>query len=432
MPKAMSRIIKLLLILLLIIGLVFSALVILAIESKPLVQEQSALQLDEADSVKVLLQQITDSFRNRTNKQQIELSESQLTSLVGFAQRAFPKVVGKVSILSSQTRFLLSYALPFNYYLNIDTAVLPADGLKLDYVKIGDIHVPGAWFTDALVAFGNWYTDSDIASKFVQQIEKIEMRNTEMRIHIQPFAQFLQELNSIKKEMQVDGDEELRLRTAYYVKMLTELPEAKSNQGQSLMVYMKAVFAKALQRSTDASAYKENQAAIMALAIYIGHYRFANFVGDIKPNNGLPLAPKVAAVLAQRTDLNQHFIFSAAIQLLSQQGLSIAIGEFKELMDRAKDGSGYSFVDLTADYAGVKFAQTATHPETARALQLAVANGKDEGIIFPSIDNLPEGFSKAAFTQQFGGVDSPAYQALVSEVHSRVEALIIHQGQSLL
>ncbi|NCP63371.1 MAG: hypothetical protein GW763_02905 [Paraglaciecola sp.] len=428
----MSRIIKLLLILLLIIGLAFSALVILAVESKPLVQEQSGLQLDEADSVKVLLQQITDSFRNRTNKQQIELSEPQLTSLVGFAQRAFPKVVGKVSILSSQTRLLLSYALPLNYYLNIDTAVLPADGLVLDYVKIGDIHLPGAWFTNALVAFGNWYTDSDIASKFVQQIEKIEMRNTKMRIHIQPFAQFLQELNSIKQGMQVDGDEELRIRTAYYVKMLTELPEAKSSQRQSLMVYMNAVFAKALQRSTDASAHKENQAAIMALAIYVGHYRFANFVGDIKPNNGLPLAPKVAAVLAQRTDLNQHFIFSAAIQLLSQQGLSIAIGEFKELMDRGNDGSGYSFVDLTADYAGVKFAQTATHPETARALQLAVASGTDEGIIFPSIDNLLEGFSKAAFTQQFGGVDSPAYQALVNEVHSRVEALTIHQGQSLL
>jgi hypothetical protein len=428
----MSRIIKLLLILLLFACLAFTTLVFLAVESTPLVQEKSSLQLDEADSVKVLLQQITDSFRNRTNKQQIELSEPQLTSLVGFAQRAFPKIVGKVSILSSQTRLLLSYALPLNLYLNIDTAVLPADGLKLDYVKIGDIHVPGAWFTDASVALGNWYTDSDIASKFVQQIEKIEMRNTQMRIHIQPFAQFLQELNSIKQGMQVDGDEELRLRTAYYVKLLTELPEAKSNQAQSLMTYMHAVFAKARERSTDASAYKENQAAIMALAIYAGHYRFANFVGDIKPNNGLPLAPKVAAVLAKRSDLNQHFIFSAAIQLLSQQGLSIAIGEFKELMDRGKDGSGYSFVDLTADYAGVKFAQTATHPDTARALQLAVANSREEGTIFPSIDSLPEGLSKAAFTQQIGGVDSPTYQALVSEVHNRVDALTIHQTQSEL
>ncbi len=39
-------------------------------------------------------------------------------------------------------------------------------------------------------------------------------------------------------------------------------------------------------------------------------------------------------VLANRKDLSLHFIFSAAIKLLSEQGISVAVGEFKELMDK--------------------------------------------------------------------------------------------------
>jgi hypothetical protein len=165
----------------------------------------------------------------------------------------------------------------------------------------------------------------------------------------------------------------------------------------------------------------------MALAIFTGHYRFANFVGEVQPVVGKIAQPKAPAILAKRVDLNQHFIFSAAIKILSEQGLSIAIGEFKELMDRGKGGSGYSFVDLSADYAGVKFAQTATEPEKALQLQNMLAGISSENVFFPSIKGLPEGFNKAEFTQRFGEIDSPEYLKIVNDIHNRVDSLAIHQ-----
>ena len=165
----------------------------------------------------------------------------------------------------------------------------------------------------------------------------------------------------------------------------------------------------------------------MALAIFVGHYRFANFVGEAQPVVGKIAQPKAPAILAQRVDLNQHFIFSAAIKVLSDQGLSIAVGEFKELMDRGKGGSGYSFVDLSADYAGVQFAQTATEPEKALQLQSLLAGISSETVFFPSISGLPEGFSKIEFKQRFDTIDSPEYLKLINEIHSRVDSLAIHQ-----
>jgi hypothetical protein len=165
----------------------------------------------------------------------------------------------------------------------------------------------------------------------------------------------------------------------------------------------------------------------MALAIYAGHHRFANFVGNVQPITNKLAMPQKPAMLAKRADLNQHFIFSAGIKILSEQGLSIAIGEFKELMDRGNGGSGYSFVDLSADFAGVKFAQTATEPEKAQNLQRLLANSTDETLFFPNIKGLPEGLNKAAFAKHFTQVDSPEYKKLVKEIHKRVDALAIHQ-----
>ena len=99
----------------------------------------------------------------------------------------------------------------------------------------------------------------------------------------------------------------------------------------------------AKKRSNYDTAPKENEAAILALAIYAGHHWFAKFVGDVQPKKGEVTLPKAKPTLKFRADLSQHFIFSAAIKILSEQDLSLAIGEFKELMDRGDDGSGYSF-----------------------------------------------------------------------------------------
>jgi len=401
-----------------------------AIEPIPLVVTSSGEQVSQAESVKKLMQQLRDSVKNRTNKQNIYISQDQLNSLVGFAQRAHGKINAQVHISPNSTNILASYQLPKNpigQYLNIDILLLPGSGIRIHHVKFGSVNVPGNLALGTLVYLANWYTNSDIASQFVQQVESVSMSERQMQLSVLPLDQFLRELNDVKQGVGGSSDEEMRLRTAYYLKQLSLLGVGKRSTSQSLAMYIGPVFTWAKNRSSYETAPKENEAAIMALAIYAGHHRFANLVGDVQPKRGKAALPNAKPMLKSRVDLNQHFIFSAAIKILSEQGLSIAIGEFKELMDRSADGSGYSFVDLAADFAGVQFAVAATNPSNARSVQNILAGNTDERLFFPNIKGLPEGLSKNEFNRRFTQVDSPEYLKMVRSINQRIAELPIHQ-----
>lgn len=428
----MGKLIKILFVLLLLSLVAIVGLFLTAIESQPLVVASSGEQVNNAESVKTLMKQLNNSLVDRTNKQDIKISQNQLNSLVGFAQRANGKVNGKVNITRRSTSILTSYQLPQNpigQYINLDILILPGEGINVSHVKVGPLTIPGNLALGTVVTLANWYTSSDIASQFVKQVESVTMTDQQVSLSVLPLDQFLQELNEVKQGVGGVDDEEMRLRTAYYLKQLSLLDIGKRSSAQSLAKFTGPLFTWAKNRSTYDTAAKENEAAIMALAIYAGHHRFANLVGDVQPIPGRVALPSVKPTLKSRTDLNQHFIFSAAIKVMSEQGVSMAIGEFKELMDRSRDGSGYSFIDLAADFAGVEFAVTATDTATASALQYIMAGNTDERTFFPDTQRLPEGLSKAEFTRQFEKVDSPKYLQMVKQIQQRIATLPIHQSR---
>ena len=406
------------------------AIFITALEHQPLVVSNSAEQVSQAESVKALMNQLNDSVKNRTSSQDIYISQDQVNSLVGFVQRAHGKINGQVHINPHSTRILASYKLPKNsvgQYLNIEILLLPGSGVQISHVKFGAFNIPGGFALGTLVYLANWYTNSDIASQFVRQIESVTMTKQHIQLSVLPLDQFLKDLNNVKQSLGVGSDEEMRLRTAYYLKQLSVLAAGRKLTSQSLAEYIGPVFSWAKNRSTDETAHEENEAAIIALAIYAGHHRFANLVGNVHPKRGKLALPNAKPSLKSRIDLNQHFIFCAAVKILSEQGLSIAIGEFKELMDRSHDGSGYSFVDLAADFAGVQFAVAATDPSSASLVQNLLAGNTDEAVFFPEIKGLPEGLSKNEFSQRFTEVDSPKYLEMVKIINQRIAELPIHQ-----
>jgi hypothetical protein len=426
----LAKLFKVISFLLLLTAVIIAGVFITIIEPVPIVITNSGVQVNQAESVKKLMKQLSNSVKNRTHKHNIHISQDQLNSLVGFAQRAHGKINGQVHISQSSTSILASYQLPqnpFGQYLNIDILLLPGNGIKVSHVKFGPVNIPGDFALGTLVYLANRYTNSDIASQFVQQVESVSMAERNMQLAVLPMDQFLRELNDVKQGFGGGGDEGMRLRTAYYLKQLSLLNVGESSAQQSLANYIGPLFTWAKNRSGFETAPKENEAAIMALAIYTGHHRFANLVGDVQPEKGKIALPKIQPRLKSRTDLNQHFIFSAAIKVLSEQGLSMAIGEFKELMDRGDGGSGYSFVDLAADFAGVEFAIAATTLSSASSVQNILAGNIDEDLFFPNIKGLPEGLNQNKFRQRFTQVDSPEYREMVRGINQRIAQLPIHQ-----
>ena len=415
-----------------IIGVVLVGLFFAALESEPAVQVASHRQIDEADSVGQLLEQLRNTLRRRNYTQSIVLNEAQLTSLVGLAKRALPAFSGQVDLAHGRSRLALSYRLPpwlMSRYLNVSLAVGEGNQLNIDRVDVGPFALPGDWVLGALVWYGDWHTNSDIASQFIAHIDKVRMSHDYVIITFDPLDQFLRQLNHVKNGLSGSQDEDLRLRTAFYLTLLSEMPEAHKLAPVSLSRYMAPLFTRVVARSETADPVRENQAALLALAIFAGHHRLANLVGDVQPNPDIVALPRYRPVLANRTDLTQHLLVSAAIQIMSYQGVSTAIGEFKELMDRARGGSGYSFVDLAADMAGVKLAEQISMPETAKEIQVYLASLQDEAALFPDIHGLPEGLSKQHFQERYGQVDSPAYKQQIADIEARLQNLFLYAYQ---
>jgi hypothetical protein len=181
--------------------------------------------------------------------------------------------------------------------------------------------------------------------------------------------------------------------------------------------------------SKESSATLENEAAILAITIYAGSPRFVALTGDLSfAIERIPIArPK--PVLLNRGDLSLHFIFSAAIKLMSEKGVSVAVGEFKELMDRGKGGSGYSFIDLAADLSGAHFAALAVDPQTAEHLQTVLMHAPNESLFMVATGDLEEGMSKAEFEAKYKKVDSPQYSRVVDIINERIQQLPINISQ---
>ena len=122
-----------------------------------------------------------------------------------------------------------------------------------------------------------------------------------------------------------------------------------------------------------------------------------------------------------------HFLYSAGITLATQQGIGIAAGEFKELLDSGNSGSGFSFADLAADRAGIQFVTVATASEAAaRQLQTKVVASNSEEDFFPDISGLVEGLSEEQFRQQYGSAESERYRKQVALIDQRIERLPVY------
>lgn len=409
------------------------AALLYGLEDEPIATANSSEQVANAESVTRLIQQLKQSLVKRNYTQNIVATNEQMNSVVGLVQRAKPEIAAEIRLQNSYATLAVTYTLPeniFGRYINLQFSVIDADRLVVEEVSYGSLTVSGEWLLSLMTWAVDWRTNSDIASDFLRHIDRVRIYQHGVFVTLQPIDEFLKKLNEIKNGLSVNQDEPLRQKTAFYLRLLSNLPFVDAPQPVSLSRYMSPLFKQVESRSRESDISEESEAAILALAIFAGHHRVANMVGEVQPVKGEVAMPWYRPVLVDRTDLTQHFLLSAAIQILSQRDVSLAIGEFKELMDRAIGGSGYSFVDLAADMAGIKLATGLNDPEQVGILVERLIRVTDETGFFPDISGLQEGISKQEFIQRFDAVDSPAYKRQVAEIERRLSRLALYKIES--
>lgn len=193
---------------------------------------------------------------------------------------------------------------------------------------------------------------------------------------------------------------------------------------------LEIAFAYAEDNSHGTDAVLPNRAAILALGKILGDDNVARVGGrdlDLGPaDERTRLRRRVR--LGGRGDLAQHYWVSAALAVLSDEQRSLAVGLSKEAMDSTPGGSGFSFIDMAANTAGIRLAGVATrNAKSAHAIQVRVAKGVGVADLLPSLAGLPEGLSRDELQADYGGLGGAETRRLLGEIDRRIAALPLYR-----
>jgi hypothetical protein len=214
--------------------------------------------------------------------------------------------------------------------------------------------------------------------------------------------------------------------TELYVRSLIRASARLPRGDEGFAGLMEAAFHQARQRSRAEDPRLENRAALLALALLLGHEGLEPLVGEIFDDalraKASPLMGSVT--LRGRQDWPRHFLITAAMKLLANEPLSDRVGLFKEKLDARRGGSGFSFTDVLANMAGMRLALGAVaNEDSARRLQATLAQGFRVDDFFPQAEDLPEGIPASRLLSDYGGVGGPGYLKVMEEIQRRLDRL---------
>ena len=167
--------------------------------------------------------------------------------------------------------------------------------------------------------------------------------------------------------------------------------------------------------SQDAAGY--NRAAFVALSlIVVGEKAYPLVPGAAALIKKCPAAAAPPVTLQGRDDLAKHWTFSAALAAALGEDVADNLGEWKELDDSLDGGSGFSFVDLAADRAGVRAALLSSASSTAEAMQQRLKNAHDDDLLPAQLLQAPEGLSEDFFQARFGNLQAGTYRRALAYI----------------
>ena len=366
---------------------------------------------------------------------EVEMTAAQIDGLFATAARAFPGLRGRAEIEAEAMRLTVSLsppALEGIAWLNLVADVAPSsDGLDVRRLRLGRLPLPPALTLGLARRLADMSASEPVGSLLLGMVRGVE--TAPGRVHV-----------TLDPRLGVDGQEG-DPRVADSLRRLAgtgdverigahyEALDAASRRGDLATDGSTAAwFGYALKSAAAAVAegrdpQAETSAAILAMAAHCGRrWAVEAAVGEIPATKRDSLCRRTR--LAGRGDLRMHFALSAAFEAAGNATISFGMGEVKELVDASGDGSGFSFDDMAADRAGIRWAEAAREAAAAgpEALALVARLSAEEAAVMPAIADLPSFMQEAAFRDRFGKVDSPAYVAQIEAIDRRIDGLPLH------
>jgi len=403
----------------------------LILQNERLVPQGEARVFDDVDLAKSVLKRLNPRNMDPTQETDVRVSDDELSrtaraALAGTVPSASVVVQAKDDgVWLSGSVEARGFARMFGRFLNAQVVVRSSQsGLEFSQVHVGSLSIPPwlvrpsvVFLVDAIVGEGKGGAAYD-------SIRRVQVKGTQIVVTVKPPAGLYDDFKSSMRQI-VHRDNVPVIRI-YYNAIVAGSMEWKGQKQISFSKYLSRVVDLARTRSADHDAIEENRAFILALALYFGDSRFQMLLGEVTSGADEDQGFNRDVVkLSGRHDWVQHFVTTAAIQVAAGSDISNFIGEAKEIVD-ADGPSGFSFTDIAADRAGVRFASFATRSTAdARKLQDKFSDGASESDFFPRVTDLREGLSAAQFKAAYTDVGSTAYDRELSKIDDRIHHLPI-------
>ncbi len=340
------------------------------------------------------------------------LTKDDLNLAANYLLNRFTKGKALIDLKPNKLKFIVSAALPENRlgkYLNITFRLGNEDGNPLPTLtkfKTGKLLLPSKLAALVIEAVTKHTRLNNYLILATDSIKSVTIDADKITVIYHPSRATLQTARDFITHNSTANTQ----NDAYQTKLAEIIRLHDPNWRLSLADLLQPLFALAQQRSTVETAIEENRKVIFSVNSYVNYSK----------TGAAPLTPFYPPFLYKRIDLAQHFIAAAAITASVNSQVAEAMGEEKEIQD-SKGGSGFSFVDLTADRAGMRFGEMATESsESALKLQTRMTTVKNYMAFMPDPRFLPENMDEAAFAKRYGIINSPAFK----EVSNQIDALI--------
>lgn len=365
---------------------------------------------------------VHESASKTTTK--IQLNEKDLNIALSFLLNYYVDNSSQIRVRKQKLHFKISLFLTNDYfgnYLNITFNLTKKRGYPvINSLKIGKIQVADEFAGLILENIVKYTSLNQYYLLAATHINDIQITDTGLTVHYDPSVDI-----DLKHKLKLNN-KHYRAIVFYQWHITRIIAQHDPKWRLSLAELLQPLFKLAYERSTTATAIAENRAVLQAISTYVNKTEIQAYIPfDISPT----VSRQYPVSLYRRQDMAKHFMISAALAASGAETLAYILGQEKEIND-AKKGSGFSFIDLACDRAGLQFGKTAvSSPSQARDLQLKMAEIKDYTAFMPEVRDLPEKMNEKEFKQRFESIYSATYQNMLKKIDLRVSALAIYDPQ---
>ena len=273
--------------------------------------------------------------------------------------------------------------------------------------------------------------DDPAAQQYLRILEMVTVANNrkaanigeqQVEIELQPEAPLVRHTREILTQLlitsqQRQNDEEKSGPAA----------ETVSDDDLTNLYVRKAALAASRMRSTNAQ-----RAMLLALGIFMddtdtlrsfpGTASFINRVEN-EEQRSERLGVLGNPTVHERRDLAKHFFVSAHLVVVGGEAVSAGAGLAKEILD-SQGGTGFSFVDMAANRAGIVFAEHVLEKKLSLA-DLARTFHVDDYL--PTFRGLKEGLTSDELNSNYGGDDQSTITEELEAIKQRVLSLPIYE-----